>query len=79
MVEAITKDLKKILPCAVSCEGEYGFHDLFLGVPVKLGSDGAEAIIEYALTEEEKTALETSAQAVQELCKQVDQMIGKSA
>ncbi len=79
MVEAITKDQKKILPCAVSCEGEYGFHDLFLGVPVKLGSDGAEAIIEYALSAEEKTALETSAQAVQELCKQVDQMIGKSA
>ena len=49
MVEAIAKDQKKILPCAVLCEGEYGFKDLFLGVPVKLGSDGAEAIIEYAL------------------------------
>jgi len=77
MVEAITKDQKKILPCAVSCEGEYGFQDLFFGVPVKLGLDGAEAIIEYALTDEEKTALETSAKAVQELCKQVDQMIKK--
>ena len=77
MVEAITKDQKKILPCAVSCEGEYGFQDLFLGVPVKLGLDGAEAIIEYALTAEEKTALETSAKAVQALCKQVDRMIEK--
>jgi malate dehydrogenase len=77
MVEAITKDQKKILPCAVLCEGEFGFHDLVLGVPVKLGSDGAEAIIEYALTPEEKTALETSAQAVRELCEQVDQMINK--
>ncbi|MFA9562766.1 MAG: malate dehydrogenase, partial [Nitrospirota bacterium] len=77
MVEAITKDQKKILPCAVLCEGEYGFHDLVLGVPVKLGSDGAEAIIEYALTPEEKTALEASAQAVRELCEQVDQMINK--
>ena len=77
MVEAITKDQKKILPCAALCEGEFGFHDLVLGVPVKLGSDGAEAIIEYALTPEEKTALETSAQAVRELCEQVDQMINK--
>jgi len=79
MVEAITKDQKKILPCSVSCEGEYGFHDLFLGVPVKLGSDGAEAIIEYALTAEEQAALDTSAQAVQELCRQVDQMMKKTA
>ena len=78
MVEAITKDQKKILPCAVLCEGEYGFDDLVLGVPVKLGSDGAEAIIEYALTTEEKAALETSAQAVRELCKQVDLMINKT-
>lgn len=78
MVEAITKDQKKILPCAVFCEGEYGFHDLVLGVPVKLGLDGAEAIIEYTLTPDEKTALDTSAQAVQKLCKQVDQMIKKS-
>ena len=77
MVEAITKDQKKILPCAALCEGEYGFHDLVLGVPVKLGSDGVEAIIEYALTPEEKTALETSSQAVRELCEQVDQMIDK--
>jgi malate dehydrogenase len=77
MVEAITKDQKKILPCAALCEGEFGFHDLVLGVPVKLGSDGAEAIIEYALTPEEKISLETSAQAVRELCEQVDQMINK--
>jgi len=77
MVEAITKDQKKILPCAALCEGEYGFHDLVLGVPVKLGSDGAEAIIEYALTPEERTALETSSQAVRELCEQVDKMINQ--
>jgi malate dehydrogenase len=77
MVEAITKDQKKILPCAALCEGEYGFHDLVLGVPVKLGSDGAEAIIEYTLTPEERTALETSSQAVRELCEQVDKMINQ--
>ena len=78
MVEAIAKDQKKILPCATLCEGEYGFRDLFLGVPVKLGSGGAESIIEYALTAQEQAALETSAKAVRELCAQVDQMIQTS-
>jgi malate dehydrogenase len=77
MVEAITKDQKKILPCAAMCAGEYGFKDLFLGVPVKLGSGGAEEIIEYALTPEEQAALEVSARAIQELCEQVDQMMKK--
>jgi len=61
----------------VSCEGEYGFDDLVLGVPVKLGSNGVEAIIEYALMPEEKTALDNSAQSVKELCKQVDLMMDK--
>ena len=78
MVEAITKDQKKILPCAALCEGEYGFQDLVLGVPVKLGSDGAEAIIEYTLTADEKAALEASAQVVRDLCEKVDQIITKS-
>ena len=78
MVEAITKDQKKILPCAALCEGEYGFQGLVLGVPVKLGSDGAEGIIEYALTADEKSALEASAQVVRELCEKVDQMIDQT-
>ncbi|MDH5563279.1 MAG: malate dehydrogenase [Nitrospirota bacterium] len=79
MVEAISKDQKKILPCAVLCEGEYGFHGLVLGVPVKLGVNGAETIMEYALTTEERTALEASAQAVRELCEEVNQMMKKTA
>ena len=79
MVEAITRNQKKILPCATLCEGEYGFDNLVVGVPVKLGSNGAEAIIEYALTAEEKTALANSAKAVRELSEQVDQFIEKSA
>lgn len=79
MVEAISKDQKKILPCAVLCAGEYGFHDLFLGVPVKLGAGGAEEIIEYALTPQEQAALEVSAKAVGELCGHVDQMMKKKA
>jgi malate dehydrogenase len=67
MVEAILKDKKKILPCAVYLEGEYGIKGLFVGVPVKLGSGGAEEIIEIKLTVEEKDALERSAGSVREL------------
>ena len=50
MVEAILKDKKKILPCAVHLEGEYGIKGLFVGVPCKLGSNGLEQIIEIKLT-----------------------------
>jgi malate dehydrogenase len=67
MAESILKDKKKILPCAVYLEGEYGINDLFIGVPVKLGAGGAEEIIEITLTADEKTALQNSAAAVQEL------------
>jgi malate dehydrogenase len=69
MIEAILKDKKKILPCAVYLEGEYGINGLFMGVPVKLGSRGAEQIIEIKLTPEEKTALEKSANSVRSLVK----------
>jgi len=67
MAEAILKDKKKILPCAALLEGEYGFNDLFIGVPVKLGKGGIVDIIEIDLTEEEKSALQKSANAVQGL------------
>jgi len=67
MVEAILKDKKKILPCAVYLEGEYGIHGLFVGVPVKLGARGVEQIIEIKLTPEEDAALKKSAAAVKEL------------
>jgi malate dehydrogenase len=67
MAEAILKDKKKILPCAAYLEGEYGIKDLFIGVPVKLGSGGVESIIEITLTEDERAALMRSAQAVEEL------------
>ncbi|MGB5987420.1 MAG: malate dehydrogenase [Desulfobacterales bacterium] len=67
MAESILKDKKKILPCAVYLEGEYGYNDLFMGVPVKLGQGGVEEIIEIKLTAEEKTALDKSAAAVEEL------------
>ena len=67
MAEAILKDKKKILPCAAYLQGEYGYNDLFIGVPVKLGKDGIEQVIEIKLTAEEKTALDKSANAVQGL------------
>ena len=67
MVEAILKDKKKIVPCAVYLEGEYGIKGLFVGVPVKLGANGMEQIIEIKLTPEEQAALNKSADAVKEL------------
>jgi malate dehydrogenase len=66
MAEAIVKDKKRILPCSAWLEGEYGMEGLFLGVPCKLGRNGLEAIIEVELTEEERAALERSAEAVRE-------------
>lgn len=67
MVEAILLDKKKILPCAVLLQGEYGVKDLFVGVPVKLGSKGAEEVIQIKLNAEEETAFKKSVAAVQEL------------
>src|SRR5271170_1146556 len=67
MVEAILKDKKKILPCAVYLDGEYGIKGLCVGVPVKLGAKGAEEIIQIKLTPEENAALQKSAASVREL------------
>ena len=67
MVEAIILDKKQVLPCAAYLQGEYGFHDTVISVPVKLGKTGIEEIKELELTQEEKTALASSAKAVQEL------------
>jgi malate dehydrogenase len=67
IVEAILKDKRKILPCAAFLQGEYGLKDLFVGVPVKLGRNGIEKIIEIELKADEKAALQKSADAVKEL------------
>ena len=67
MVEAILKDKKKILPCAVYLDGEYGIKGLFVGVPVKLGANGVEEIIQIKLTSEENAALQKSSTSVREL------------
>jgi malate dehydrogenase len=67
MVEAILLDRKRVLPCSAYLEGEYGIHNLFVGVPVKLGAQGIEKIFEAKLTEDELAALHKSAAAVKEL------------
>ncbi|MFW6131327.1 MAG: malate dehydrogenase [Candidatus Aminicenantaceae bacterium] len=64
MVESILKDKKKILPCAAYLEGEYGINNLYFGVPIKLGSNGVEEIIEIELNDEEKKAIKKSEEAV---------------
>ncbi|HEY6987419.1 MAG TPA: malate dehydrogenase [Bryobacteraceae bacterium] len=73
MVESILKDKKKVLPCAVRLEGEYGIRGLFVGVPVKLGKQGAEKIYEVKLDASEQAALKKSAAAVQELVSVLEQ------
>jgi malate dehydrogenase len=65
MAEAILKDKKRILPSIAYLEGEYGYNDIYLGVPTILGGNGIESIIEIPLTADEKTALDKSAKSVQ--------------
>ena len=67
MVEAIVKDKKRVLPAAAYLEGEYGLHDIYVGVPILLGAAGVEKVIEVELTTEEQAALKRSAAAVEEL------------
>jgi malate dehydrogenase len=74
MVDAILKDRKKILPCAAYLEGEYGIQGLFVGVPVKLGKGGVEDIVEITLAEEERAALQESADAVRSLVETLNKM-----
>ena len=64
LVQAIACDQKKIFPCSVLLDGEYGLKDLCIGVPVILGSNGIEKIVEIELSEADKTHLETSAEGV---------------
>jgi malate dehydrogenase len=64
MVESILRDKKRVIPCPVYLEGEYGLNDIFMGVPVILGANGVEKIIELELTDEEKAMLNKSAEGV---------------
>jgi malate dehydrogenase len=67
MVDAILRDRKRVLPCAVYLQGEFGISDLFVGVPAVLGATGLERVFEITLTDEERVAFEKSAGAVREL------------
>jgi len=67
MIDSIVHDQKRVLPCAALCQGEYGIDSLFVGVPVKLGKDGVEEIIEIELSDREREELHRSAEAVREL------------
>lgn len=71
MVESVVKDEKRILPCAAYLDGEFGLKDIFVGVPVKLGADGLEEIIELELTTEEKMQLMVSAEKIKQLINQL--------
>ena len=66
MAEAIILDKKRLLPCSAHLTGQYGIDDLYIGVPIKLGADGIEEIIEVELTDDELNALQTSAQTYRE-------------
>lgn len=66
MVESIVKDKKRILPCSVFTKGEYGLHDTFVGLPVKLGKSGMEEIIQIKLSADEQAALNKSADDVKQ-------------
>ena len=71
MTEAILKDKKRIIPTIALLEGEYGYDNLFMGVPTVLGADGIEKILDIELTAEEKTALDKTANSVRNVIKVV--------
>jgi malate dehydrogenase len=67
MVDAVMLDEKRVLPCTAYLEGEYGIEGLYMGVPVRLGTGGVEAILELDLTEQEQQWLQESANAVRDV------------
>jgi malate dehydrogenase len=77
MADAILLDQKRVLPCCALLTGEFGLKDVFLAVPVKLGSEGVEEIICLDLSQEEMSGLARSARAVQGLMEQVRKRLGQ--
>jgi malate dehydrogenase len=72
MAEAIVLDRKRVVPASAWLQGEYGLRDVFCGVPVKLGAKGLEQILEVTLTDDERAALHTSAEAVRAIQRVID-------
>jgi malate dehydrogenase len=78
MVEAIVRDQRKIVPVCIKLEGEYGINDCYLGVPVVLGKNGIEKVIELQLNSDEKALLQASRKAVKEVMSVLDTMPAKA-
>ena len=78
MVEAIVRDKKRLVPCAAYCDKEYGVGGYYVGVPVILGSDGVEKIVELELDADEKAAFENSVTAVRELVTAMNSLLANS-
>ncbi|MCF8226869.1 MAG: malate dehydrogenase [Bacteroidales bacterium] len=74
MVEAIVDDQKRVFPVCAMLKGEYGLKNIYLGVPVKLGKEGVEEVLEISLNVQEKKLLNTSADSVQSVMKVLDDM-----
>ena len=74
MVESIVRDQRRVFPVCVKLEGEYGIKDCYLGVPVVLGKNGIERIIELDLNNDEKALLESSRKAVREVMDVLDKL-----
>jgi len=77
MVESILWDEKRLISACAFLNGQYGLKDVFVGVPIILGKDGVEKILELPLSSEDLTALSSSAQHVRDLMKQVDTLLGE--
>jgi malate dehydrogenase len=67
MAEIYLKAQRRLIACAAYLEGEYGYSDLYMGVPIIIGGDGLEKVVEVELSSDEKTALQSSVDAVREL------------
>ena len=76
MAESYLGDQRRLLPCAAYLDGEYGYRDLYMGVPVVIGARGVEKILEIPLNDEEKAMLQKSAQSVQSVVDVVKKMAG---
>ncbi len=77
MVEAVVRDKKRLIPCAAYCDREYGVGGYYVGVPVVLGSNGVERIIELQLTEQEQADFQKSVNAVKELVSKMNELMGQ--
>ena len=75
LVESIVRNQRKVFPCCVALEGEYGQNDICLGVPVVIGSNGWEKIIDYKLNDEEQEAFNKSAEAVRSMNKVLETLV----